>query len=111
MLCPSCGEENTVGARLCDECTAKLDVVVGNSSATLQDLYSTGSLAGSQSQQGQSSAPIDPPLRTFVGRQREMADLKVSLEDALSGHGRLVMLGGEPGIGKTRTAQESTCLR
>ena len=106
MLCPSCGEENTVGARLCDECTAKLDVVVGNSSATLQELYSTGS-----SQQGQSSAPIDPPLRTFVGRQREMADLKVSLEDALSGHGRLVMLGGEPGIGKTRTAQELTCLR
>jgi MoxR-like ATPase len=28
------------------------------------------------------------------------------LNDALSGHGRLVMLAGEPGIGKTRTAQE-----
>ena len=42
----------------------------------------------------------------FVGRQREMRELKACLEDALSGRGRLVMLVGEPGIGKTRTAQE-----
>lgn len=42
----------------------------------------------------------------FVGRQREMAELRIALEDALSGQGRLVMLAGEPGIGKTRTAQE-----
>ena len=43
---------------------------------------------------------------TFFGRQREMADLRTALDDAISGHGRLVMLAGEPGIGKTRTAQE-----
>jgi DNA-binding CsgD family transcriptional regulator/tetratricopeptide (TPR) repeat protein len=43
---------------------------------------------------------------TFVGRQREMDELKAALEEAISGHGRLVMLVGEPGIGKTRTAQE-----
>jgi DNA-binding CsgD family transcriptional regulator len=42
----------------------------------------------------------------FVGRQREMAALQAALEDARSGQGRLVMLVGEPGIGKTRTAQE-----
>ena len=42
----------------------------------------------------------------FVGRQREMGELKACLEDALSGRGRMVMLVGEPGIGKTRTAQE-----
>ena len=42
----------------------------------------------------------------FVGRQQELADLKAALEDAVSGHGRLLMLVGEPGIGKTRTAQE-----
>ena len=35
-----------------------------------------------------------------------MGDLKGCLEDALSGRGRLVTLVGEPGIGKTRTAQE-----
>ena len=42
----------------------------------------------------------------FVGRQREMGELKACLEDALSGRGRLVTLVGEPGIGKTRAAQE-----
>ena len=42
----------------------------------------------------------------FVGRHKEMGDLKAALEDALSGRGRLVTLVGEPGIGKSRTAQE-----
>ena len=42
----------------------------------------------------------------FVGRQREMGELKAALEDTLSGRGRMVMLVGEPGIGKSRTAQE-----
>jgi len=42
----------------------------------------------------------------FVGRQREMGELKAALEDALSGRGRLMTLVGEPGIGKTRTALE-----
>ena len=58
-------------------------------------------------------APDDEPRSldslaggAFVGRQREMGELKAALEDALSGHGRLVTLVGEPGIGKTRTAEE-----
>jgi class 3 adenylate cyclase/DNA-binding CsgD family transcriptional regulator len=42
----------------------------------------------------------------FVGRQPELDALQVALEDVVSGCGRLVMLVGEPGIGKTRTAQE-----
>ncbi len=42
----------------------------------------------------------------FVGRQQEMGKLKGVLEDALSGQGQVLMLVGEPGIGKTRTAQE-----
>jgi transcriptional regulator with XRE-family HTH domain len=42
----------------------------------------------------------------FVGRKNEMDGLGAALEDVLAGHSRLVMLAGEPGIGKTRTAQE-----
>ena len=42
----------------------------------------------------------------FVGREREMDELRAGLEEALSAHGRLLMLVGEPGIGKTRTAEE-----
>ncbi len=48
--------------------------------------------------------------RIFIGRQRELAALPVALEDALSDHGRLVMLTGEPGIGRSRTAQEPGVL-
>ncbi len=47
-----------------------------------------------------------PTANIFVGRQQEMAELKAALNDVLSGQGRLVILAGEPGIGKTRTATE-----
>jgi predicted ATPase len=46
----------------------------------------------------------------FVGRQQEMGSLKAALEDTISGQGRLIMLVGEPGIGKTRTAEELATL-
>ena len=42
----------------------------------------------------------------FVGREQEMAALRASLEAALTGCGHVVLLAGEPGIGKTRTACE-----
>ena len=42
----------------------------------------------------------------FVGRHREMDQLKALLENALSGRGGMVTLVGEPGIGKSRTSQE-----
>jgi class 3 adenylate cyclase len=42
----------------------------------------------------------------FVGREQEIAQLRSSFEEALSGRGSLVLLVGEPGIGKTRTAEE-----
>ena len=41
----------------------------------------------------------------FVGRQREMGEMEACLQDAI-GQGRLVMLVGEPGIGKTHIAEE-----
>jgi DNA-binding SARP family transcriptional activator len=42
----------------------------------------------------------------FVGRERELAELLTGLEDALSGRGRLFLISGEPGIGKSRLADE-----
>jgi len=48
-----------------------------------------------ESQPPNNPAPGLSPFRgTFVGRQREMAELTAALEDALSGHGRMVMLEG-----------------
>ena len=42
----------------------------------------------------------------FVGRERELGALLAALGDSLSVGGRLVVVGGEPGIGKSRLAEE-----
>jgi AAA ATPase domain len=51
----------------------------------------------------------DPPRRragrAFVGRDREVADLVAGLEDAVRGRMRLLLVAGEPGIGKTWLAE------
>jgi DNA-binding CsgD family transcriptional regulator len=42
----------------------------------------------------------------MVGRRRELDSFRAWLESARAGAGRLVLCAGEPGIGKTRLAQE-----
>lgn len=42
----------------------------------------------------------------FVGRRRELGELRALLGEAIAGRGRLVLLAGQPGIGKTRVAEE-----
>jgi len=48
----------------------------------------------------------EPSRGVFVGRDAELAELLGGLEDALAGSGRLFLLVGEPGIGKSRLADE-----
>src|SRR5260370_1214218 len=45
-------------------------------------------------------------LGEFVGGDRDLAELRAGLDDASAGRGRLFLLSGEPGIGKTRLAEE-----
>ncbi len=87
MLCTSCGRDNPLDAQFCNGCGTNLDIPVAKMPTPSEEsgILTSGS---------------------FVGRQREMAELKAVLDEALAGRGRLVMLAGEPGIGKTRTAQE-----
>jgi tetratricopeptide (TPR) repeat protein len=42
----------------------------------------------------------------FVGRDRELAELRAGLKDALGGRGRLFLISGEPGVGKTGLVEE-----
>ena len=51
-------------------------------------------------------APAASAGGAFVGRDAELAQLDTALDAALGGQGRLVLVAGEPGIGKTRLLQE-----
>ena len=55
---------------------------------------------------GQSPIDSRPDDGAFVGREQEITALRSALDSAIAGQGRIVMLAGEPGIGKTRLAQE-----
>jgi predicted ATPase len=48
--------------------------------------------------------------RAFVGRDREVAELVAALEDANAGRGRLFLITGEPGIGKTWLVEHVAAL-
>jgi DNA-binding SARP family transcriptional activator len=53
------------------------------------------------------TAPTAQPGRgAFVGRASELAELLVGLDQVLSGAGRLFLVAGEPGIGKSRLTEE-----
>src|SRR5579862_8400268 len=45
-------------------------------------------------------------VSAFVGREREVAELAAGLDDAAAGRGHVFLVGGEPGIGKSRLADE-----
>lgn len=47
-----------------------------------------------------------PMADPFVGREHELQRLQAAVMAALSGRGSVLLVGGEPGIGKTRTCEE-----
>jgi eukaryotic-like serine/threonine-protein kinase len=53
------------------------------------------------------SGAVERSERTpFVGREAETTELRRLLDRMLTGHGDIALVGGEPGIGKTRLARE-----
>jgi hypothetical protein len=43
----------------------------------------------------------------FIGRERERAQLAAPMADALAGHGSLILVAGEAGVGKTTLARQA----
>jgi DNA-binding SARP family transcriptional activator len=60
-------------------------------------------LAPSHDRSGETA---DSSRGAFVGREAELGRLLAGLDDALAGRGKLFLLEGEPGIGKSRLADE-----
>jgi DNA-binding winged helix-turn-helix (wHTH) protein/tetratricopeptide (TPR) repeat protein len=54
----------------------------------------------------QRAQPVPPAVPHFVGRQRELDVLHTAFSDALAGRGRVVLIGGPPGIGKTTLLEQ-----
>lgn len=51
-----------------------------------------------------------PANDRLIGREPELARVKASVEQAFAGQGSWLMLTGEPGIGKSRLAEEAAAL-
>ncbi len=53
-----------------------------------------------------SETPLGGRRTPFVGRDSELAELGRWLDQAVRGRGGLVLIGGEPGVGKTRLVEQ-----
>jgi class 3 adenylate cyclase/tetratricopeptide (TPR) repeat protein len=63
-------------------------------------------LVGASAIRGRLQASAARGLTRFVGRQQELTALQQALERAGGGHGQVVALVGEAGVGKSRTVYE-----
>jgi tetratricopeptide (TPR) repeat protein/predicted Ser/Thr protein kinase len=73
----------------------------------LTDIEALRSRAWSSSSHAHASTSAAPIERTpFVGRDSETIELSRLLDRMLTGQGGLILIGGEPGVGKTRLARE-----
>lgn len=77
MQCSLCGRNNRADARFCDGCGTRFTACVSDETAEA----------------------------SIVGRETELAALADLLGRMVSGHGAIAVLAGEPGIGKSHTAQ------
>jgi len=75
--------------------------------ADLANLRAAASATGRLSDPAASVGHLGRSLRwPMVGRDQERAELVGRLEEAIAGRGSITLIGGEPGIGKTRLTED-----
>jgi tetratricopeptide (TPR) repeat protein/archaellum biogenesis ATPase FlaH len=77
-----------------------------SATVVLQVLEAIG--AGKIKEPSKEAAPSENPIyrRVFVGREPELKQLQTAFDGAMSGQGALMMVMGEPGIGKTALCEQ-----
>src|SRR6266404_3805012 len=97
MRCEKCGSESPAGKKFCGDCGAELSNCCTSCGAVILASWKFCRGCG---------AAIDPALSKFVGRLAELAQMNDALKLARSGHGQIVAVVGEAGVGKSRLFHE-----
>jgi DNA-binding SARP family transcriptional activator len=91
--------------RLDEALKRELDVSAGPELLDLRESISQGTYAHNQPDPHPRTRTV-PGEAPFVSRERELGMLRSAIEHGFSGTGGVLVLSGEPGVGKTRTARE-----
>jgi class 3 adenylate cyclase/tetratricopeptide (TPR) repeat protein len=79
--------------------TTELEPFMVKGKAKPVQAWAVGDALGSRTRAGDTKLPL-------IGRDKELAELRRALDEARDGHGWLIEVIGEPGIGKTRLVEE-----
>jgi DNA-binding winged helix-turn-helix (wHTH) protein/tetratricopeptide (TPR) repeat protein len=74
----------------------------GRAQRVIQNVHGSGYRFVAEVVESMGSSSLD----VFIGRRELIARIDAQIAEVLEGRGRMLVLSGEPGIGKTRTAQE-----
>ncbi|TMA33954.1 MAG: hypothetical protein E6J87_08540 [Deltaproteobacteria bacterium] len=86
------------------EAGVRASVAHGATRGALPSRGEIGMIGAMVSSPDPSTQPAD--RRVFVGRRRELAELRAGLDNVERGRGRFFLVVGEAGIGKTRLVEE-----
>ncbi len=92
--------------RLLEKSAAKRSASALEVSRALESIQKGGEEEEPEKEDAQADKSGPLYRQVFVGRENELSQLKAAFDNALSGEGSLMMVVGEPGIGKTAITEQ-----